>query len=106
MPSAPTPLRSRAALLHSLDDISKNQAVAQIERFQLTVNYEQLLVIAIFVRLLTDKASDGHLKIIGELSDEFNRRILRGAFLKLPDIGLRRTIGVRHFLNIRRSSCR
>src|SRR3546814_670065 len=98
MPSAPTPLRSRAALLHSLDDISKNQAVAQIERFQLTVNYEQLLVIAIFARLLTDKASDGHLKIIGELSDEFNRRILSGAFLKLPDIGLRRTNGVSHFL--------
>ena len=57
-----------------------------------------MLVIAIFVRLLPDKACDRYLKMIGELSDKFDRRILGGAFLKLPDMRLRRTDGVSHCL--------
>ena len=86
---APAPLPPRAALLQAFDDIPKDQAILGIERFQITVHDEQMLVIAIFVRLLPDKACDRYLKMIGELSDKFNRRILGGAFLKLPDMRLR-----------------
>jgi len=95
---AAAPLPPRAALLHAFDDIPKDQAVLVIERFQITVHDEQMLVIAIFVRLLPDKACDRYLKVIGELSDKFNRRICGGAFLKLPDMRLRRADGVSHCL--------